>query len=249
MERPHATAAVLCLAVVLAFSCLALAETGTTTQKAQSAAAAAPAEETKAEKESNPLVIFETSKGKITIELYPEEAPVTVENFLRYVNEGFYDGTIFHRVIPRFVIQGGGFTADMQRKKTHAPIKNEAANGLKNLRGTLSMARTNDPNSATSQFFINLVDNKALDKSDKSAGYAVFGKVTRGMDIVDAIAKVPTTTKGSYKDVPKTPVTIVKAYVKAETETAEKKAVEGGTSAATGKKADKKVKEQKAKDN
>jgi cyclophilin family peptidyl-prolyl cis-trans isomerase len=238
----------MCLAVVLTLSGLALAQDEAKTEKEQAATTGATSMEKKAEKaekESNPMVVFETSKGKMTIELYPKEAPITVENFLAYVNEGFYEGTVFHRVIPRFVIQGGGMTADMQRKPTHKPIKNEADNGLKNLRGTLSMARTNDPNSATSQFFINLVDNKALDKSQTSAGYAVFGKVIRGLDIVDSIAAVQTTTKGQYKDVPQVPVTIKKAYVKTEEgEATEKKAAEA-KSAST----EKKAKEQKATDN
>jgi len=196
------------------------------------------------------MVVFETSKGKMTIELYPKEAPITVENFLSYVVEGFYNGTVFHRVIPRFVIQGGGMTADMDRKPTHNPIKNEADNGLKNLRGTLSMARTNDPNSATSQFFINLVDNTALDKSQTSAGYAVFGKVIRGLDIVDAIAQVQTTTKGQYKDVPQIPVTINKAYVKTdEGGVADKKAGEDEAAETKSSVTDKKAKEEKATDN
>ena len=248
MKRHYFTGLILCLAVVFALSGLSLAEGETKEEKEQVSPAAAAAGEKKAEKvekESNPLVVFETTKGKMTIELYPKEAPITVENFLTYVNEGFYVGTVFHRVIPRFVIQGGGMDADMNRKATHKPIKNEADNGLKNLRGTLSMARTNDPNSATSQFFINLVDNVALDKSATSAGYAVFGKVIRGLDIVDAIAKVETTTKGQYRDVPAKPITVTKAYVKTEGEAAEKKAVEKEASGT----ADKKATEKKASDN
>jgi len=132
-------------------------------------------------------VLMRTSAGDLTIELYPNEAPATVRNFLQYVEDGFYDGTIFHRVVRGFVIQGGGFTADMMEKDTRAPIENEATNGLMNLRGTLSMARTMDPHSATSQFFINTVDNRPLDHRDRSArgfGYAVFGEVVDGMDIV-----------------------------------------------------------------
>jgi cyclophilin family peptidyl-prolyl cis-trans isomerase len=156
----------------------------------------------------NPKVTMETSKGTMVIELYPKEAPKTVENFLAYVDDGFFAGTIFHRVIPGFVIQGGGFTADMERKETRKPIVNEADNGLKNLRGTLSMARTNNPDSATSQFFINLRDNAALDHNATSAGYAVFGKVIEGLDVIDAIAAVPTTTRGPYRDVPREPVVI-----------------------------------------
>lgn len=159
-----------------------------------------------AEKGDRPMVVFSTGQGDITIELFPEKAPVTVENFLDYVDSGFYNGTIFHRVIPGFVIQGGGLTSDMERKPTQAPIKNEADNGLKNARGTLSMARTSDINSATSQFFINLSDNTNLDHSPRSFGYAVFGRVVEGMDVVDKIAGVPTTTKGMYQDTPVEPV-------------------------------------------
>jgi len=244
---------IMCLAVLFALSGPAVAQDEARTADEQAATTGAAAAEKKAEmteKESNPMVVFETSKGKMTIELYPDKAPITVENFLSYVVEGFYDGTVFHRVIPRFVIQGGGMTADMERKATHKPIKNEADNGLMNLRGTLSMARTNDPNSATSQFFINLVDNKALDKSESSAGYAVFGKVVRGLDIVDSIAQVQTTTKGQYKDVPQIPVTINKAYVKTEEgEAADKKADEDKAAETQSSVPDKKAKEQKATDN
>jgi cyclophilin family peptidyl-prolyl cis-trans isomerase len=162
------------------------------------------------------MVRMTTSMGVIDIELYPDQAPITVENFLRYVNDGFYDGTIFHRVIPTFVIQGGGFTPDMTQKATRPPIKNEAANGLKNDRGTLSMARTNVVDSATSQFFINLKDNANLDHvpgSPSGFGYAVFAKVVKGMDVVDAIAKVATGSKPPHQDVPLTPVVIEKAEV------------------------------------
>ena len=165
-------------------------------------------------KSGNPRVAFETSLGRVVIELDPAKAPKTVENFLGYVKSGFYDGTIFHRVIPKFMAQGGGFTADMQQKATQPPIPNEADNGLKNKRGTLSMARTMDPNSATSQFFMNVVDNAFLDHTGKNArgwGYAVFAKVVEGMDVVDKIVAVKTTTKGPYADVPETPITIQKA--------------------------------------
>jgi cyclophilin family peptidyl-prolyl cis-trans isomerase len=165
-------------------------------------------------KEQN-MVVFSTNHGDITLELFPEQAPVTVENFLSYVDAGFYDGTIFHRVIPRFVIQGGGFTAEMQQKKTQAPIKNEADNGLKNERGTLSMARTSDINSATSQFFINLSDNAALDHGVRDFGYAVFARVVDGMDVVDKIAQVPTGRRGMHSDVPVEPVIVEKASRKA----------------------------------
>jgi len=152
-----------------------------------------------------------TSLGDITIELDAEKAPITVENFLAYVDEGFYDGTIFHRVIPGFVLQGGGFTADMQQESTHAPIKNEADNGLKNDRGTLSMARTPEVDSATSQFFINLVDNAFLDHGTRDFGYAVFARVIEGMDVVDKIATVETGNHGMHQGVPLEPVVIVSA--------------------------------------
>ncbi|MEJ2720383.1 MAG: peptidylprolyl isomerase [bacterium] len=179
----------------------------------------------------NPEVVLQTSFGNITIELYPDKAPKTVENFLWYVNHKFYDGLIFHRVIPDFMIQGGGFTPDMNKKQPNAPIKNEANNGLSNLRGTIAMARTNDPNSASSQFFINLKDNKGLDfksETPQGWGYCVFGKVIGGMDIVDEIAKVKTTTKDVYQDVPEVPVVIEKAYVKeAKGETKKAKEAEG----------------------
>jgi len=157
------------------------------------------------------MVVMETSKGTITLELYPEQAPVTVENFLQYVDDGHLDGTIFHRVIPGFVIQGGGFTADMQQKPTRDPIKNEADNGLKNERGTLSMARTSDINSATSQFFINLADNAFLDHGSRDFGYAVFARVVEGMDVVDAIAQTPTGNKGGHQDVPLEPISVTSA--------------------------------------
>lgn len=149
-----------------------------------------------------PVVIFSTSQGDITIELFSEEAPVTVKNFLDYVDAKFYDGTIFHRVIPGFVIQGGGFTDDMNQKPTRAPIENEADNGVKNARGTLSMARTSDIHSATSQFFINLKDNAFLDHGTRDFGYAVFGRVAEGMDVVDKIAGVKTGNRGPHSDVP-----------------------------------------------
>ncbi len=164
---------------------------------------------------ANPTVVFETTKGNITIELWPEKAPKTVENFLAYVKSGHFDGTIFHRVIPGFMIQGGGFTAEMEQKATRPPIENEAKNGLSNARGTLSMARTNDPNSATSQFFINLVDNKGLDQPAGGGwGYAVFGKVSAGMDVVDAIAKVTTGSRAGHQNVPLEPIVVKKAYLK-----------------------------------
>lgn len=165
-------------------------------------------------KSASPRVAFDTSLGRFVIELDPVKAPKTVENFLGYVRAGFYDGTIFHRVIPKFMVQGGGFTADMKQKPTQPPIANEADNGLKNLRGTLSMARTMDPGSATSQFFISVVDNAFLDHTGKNPrgwGYAVFAKVVEGMDVVDKIAAVKTGNKGQFADVPETVVEIQKA--------------------------------------
>ena len=160
---------------------------------------------------ADPVVVFKTSMGEIDIQLDPKNAPISTANFLAYVDKKFYDGTIFHRVIPGFMIQGGGFTSDMTEKTTSAPIKNEATNGLRNLRGTISMARTNNPDSATSQFFLNLVDNGALDPGMNGAGYAVFGKITKGLDVIDKIAKVETTTVGQYENVPAKPVLIISA--------------------------------------
>ncbi len=159
------------------------------------------------------MVVLETSLGEIRIELMPEEAPISSENFRQYVEDGFFDDTIFHRVIPGFVIQGGGHLEDMSRKPTRDPIKNEADNGVKNLRGTLSMARTQDINSATSQFFINLKDNAFLDHGGRDFGYAVFARVTGGMDVVDKIAAVKTGNRGGHQDVPVEPVKIVSARI------------------------------------
>jgi cyclophilin family peptidyl-prolyl cis-trans isomerase len=156
-------------------------------------------------------VVIETSEGVLRAELDDEKAPVTVENVLRYVDEGFYDGTVFHRVIPGFMIQGGGFTPEMVQKETHDPIVNEAGNSLKNLRGTLAMARTSVVDSATAQFFINTVDNSFLNHRDETPdgfGYAVFGKVVEGLDVVDRIQSVATKTHGGYENVPATPVVI-----------------------------------------
>lgn len=157
------------------------------------------------------MVTFETSHGTFTIELFEKEAPVTVENFLQYVDDGHYDGTIFHRIVPRFVIQGGGLTADFSSRKTRAPISNEAKNGLKNSRGNLSMARTSDINSATSQFFINLADNAFLDHGPRDYGYAVFGRISDGMDVIDRIARVRTGTRKGYTDAPLEDVVVVSA--------------------------------------
>ena len=160
-------------------------------------------------------VLMQTSLGDITLELYPDKAPKTVENFLRYVDEGFYNGTIFHRVINDFMVQGGGFTTDLSQKRAHAAIRNEADNGLKNDKWTIAMARTNDPHSATAQFFINAKDNAFLNFRSKTVegyGYCVFGKVIKGMDVVDAIEAVATGNKGYHQDVPLKPVVILKAY-------------------------------------
>jgi cyclophilin family peptidyl-prolyl cis-trans isomerase len=164
-------------------------------------------------KGGKPVVTLTTTLGVIEVELDTEKAPISAENFLKYVDEGHYDGTIFHRVIPGFMIQGGGFSEQFVQKPTHAPIKNEAGNGLQNLRGTLAMARTNVVDSATAQFFINLKDNDFLNHSGPGPqfGYAVFGRVVSGMDVVDKIAGVPTGSKGPHQDVPKTAVVIQSA--------------------------------------
>jgi peptidyl-prolyl cis-trans isomerase A (cyclophilin A) len=162
------------------------------------------------------IVEMKTSEGKIRIELWEDKAPLTVKNFLSYVEAGFYNGTIFHRVMDNFMIQGGGFTADMTQKKPNAPVKNEAANGQKNDRGTIAMARTNVIDSATSQFFINVKDNDFLNHKDNSPagfGYAVFGKVIEGMEVVDKIKKVPTANAGQHQNVPVKPVVIESAKV------------------------------------
>ncbi|WP_336315850.1 peptidylprolyl isomerase [Stutzerimonas stutzeri] len=159
----------------------------------------------------NPRVLLTTSLGEIELELEAEKAPVSVENFLGYVDSGFYDGTVFHRVIPGFMIQGGGFGEGLNQKPTKAPIKNEADNGLHNVRGTVAMARTQNVNSATSQFFINHRDNDFLDHGSRDFGYAVFGKVVRGMEVVDQIAQVPTGNRAMMQNVPLTPVKIITA--------------------------------------
>ncbi len=172
-----------------------------------------------AKKGANPVVVMETSEGTVKIELWPDKAPVSVKNFLRYADEKFYDGTIFHRVIANFMIQGGGMTADLRRKQTREPIKNEASAELKNLRGTIAMARTGEVDSATSQFFINVQDNRGLDHRGEDPadfGYAVFGKVVDGMDVVDKIRKAQTTTKSGYRDVPVTTITIKSVRLAAE---------------------------------
>ena len=167
-----------------------------------------------------PRVKLVTSMGEVVIELAPDKAPATVENFLTYVNDGFYDGTVFHRVIDGFMIQGGGFGPDFERKTTRPPIRNEADNGLKNDTGTVAMARTSDPHSATAQFFINVKDNDFLNHTapnPRGWGYAVFGRVVEGMDVVESIKKVPTGNRGSYRDVPRQPVIIESATVVATT--------------------------------
>ena len=163
-----------------------------------------------AEPAKAPHVLIDTTNGQIEIELDPVKAPISTKNFLEYVDSGFYTNTIFHRVIPGFMIQGGGFTQQMSQKTTKDPIKNEASNGLHNVRGTLSMARTSDPNSATSQFFINVADNDFLNPG-RDAGYAVFAKVVKGMDVVDVIVNSPTATKQGMQNVPIDPVIIKSA--------------------------------------
>ena len=188
---------------------------------AKSAAAKPKADDKQApasDKTAASKVLIKTNLGDMTVELYPDKAPKTVENFLAYASSGFYDGTIFHRVIDNFMIQGGGFTRDLRQKPTRPAITNEAKNGLSNLRGTLAMARTGDPNSATAQFFINVVDNPRLDyTSDANGatrGYCVFGKVISGADVIDKIKAVPTGAQGPFKsDVPTTPVVIEKVSV------------------------------------
>lgn len=160
---------------------------------------------------ANPKVELKTTMGSVIIELYPENAPKTVENFLQYAKEGFYDGTIFHRVMPGFMAQGGGFTRSMQEKKTRPAIRNEAGNGLRNAVGTVAMARTKDPHSATAQFFVNVAENDFLDfkfADEAGYGYTVFGRVATGMDVVQKMVKVPTTTVGPHQNVPRQPIII-----------------------------------------
>ena len=159
----------------------------------------------------NPRVLITTSLGEIEVELDAQKAPISVENFLAYVDKGYYDDTQFHRVIPGVMVQGGGFDGQMRQKSTAAPIRNEADNGLRNERGTLAMARTQAVHSATSQFFINLTDNAFLDHGSRDFGYAVFGRVTKGMEVVDQIAKVPTGSRAGHQDVPRQPILIVTA--------------------------------------
>lgn len=174
-----------------------------------------PSANAKDEKAKNPIVVMETDMGTVQIELYPDKAPASVKNFLWYVNNDFYNDLIFHRVIPDFMIQGGGFNKDMKKKEPNAPIVNEADNGLKNEKYTIAMARTGEVNSATCQFFVNLKDNSFLDfknKTPQGYGYAVFGKVIKGMDTIDAIAEMKTTSKMGHDNVPVKPIVIKKMY-------------------------------------
>lgn len=196
----------------LALVCLALAAFGCTKKDELAAAAPeAPRAATAALDTEKPVVEFETTLGSFKIRLEPQKAPETVKNFLQYVDDRFYEGTIFHRVIPGFVVQGGGFTPELQEKATRAPVVNEAANGLRNVTGSVAMARTSEPNSATSQFYVNLKDNRPLDHRDPSRagiGYAVFGQVIEGMDVVERIAQAPRGTQKGMGDVPNEPIVI-----------------------------------------
>jgi peptidyl-prolyl cis-trans isomerase A (cyclophilin A) len=192
---------------------------------AQAAAAPSPSPSP-----AGPIATVETSLGRIRIALDQERAPISVANFAKYARSGHYAGTVFHRVIPGFMIQGGGMTAELQEKPTSPPIRNEARNGVRNTRGAIAMARTNDPNSATSQFFINVKDNASLDFGINGAGYAVFGQVIEGMDVVDKIVAVPTKNAGPYQNVPVTPVVI--KSVKVEGLAAAKPAAAGTASPA-----------------
>jgi len=195
---------VLCASLLAGGSCFAAQDT-----KPAEPPTTKPAQ-TKPDDDTAPLVyvLMKTSLGEIVLELNREKAPISVKNFLSYTDKKFYDGTIFHRVMSTFMIQGGGFTEDMQKKPTDPPIQNEWKNGLKNVRGSIAMARTSAPNSATCQFFINVVDNSKLDQPRGGAAYAVFGKVAAGMDVVDAIRNTPTATKGRYANVPVEPVVL-----------------------------------------
>jgi peptidyl-prolyl cis-trans isomerase A (cyclophilin A) len=215
--------ALLILALVLPVFAFAQTSTAPAKPAAKAPAKAAPAKPkaepavSEADKTAS-KVLIKTNLGEMTVELYPDKAPKSVENFLAYVNGKFYDGTIFHRVIDNFMIQGGGFTPELRQKATRPAIANEAKNGLSNTRGTLAMARTGDPNSATAQFFINVVDNPRLDFTSEANGstwgYCVFGKVISGLDVIDKIKAVPTGAQGPFKsDVPTTPVVIEKISV------------------------------------
>lgn len=213
----RATRILLTAGLMMGFTAHAETETKTEAKPAAKSAAKSDAKSDVKKKTGkkgdakNSTVVMETSLGRIEMEINAEKAPKSAENFLKYVDDKFYDGLIFHRVKEKFMIQGGGFTPDMVQKKTREPIPNEAGNGLKNTTGTLAMARTNDVNSATAQFFINTVDNDFLDHQDETEsgfGYAVFGKVTKGMDVVKKIEAVPTGSKDGMSDVPNTPVII-----------------------------------------
>jgi len=199
----------LALGLVLLFGCTGPAEeipeTGEEMNETEETTVSEPTEE---------IAVFETSKGTFEITLNREKSPITVENFVTYVNSGFYDGTIFHRVIPSFMIQGGGFTNDATEKETNAPIVIESNNGLKNVKGAVAMARTMDPNSATSQFFVNTVDNAFLDYTPTNPGYTVFGEVTSGMEVVMEIEGVQTANRGQHQDWPVEDIVITKAYMK-----------------------------------
>jgi len=201
----------ICIPVVALFAAALFSGVVSTAHEAQAMQENKTVKKMESKKMENTEVVFSTNQGDFTIELYADKAPITVKNFLAYVDEGFFSDTIFHRVIPGFMIQGGGFKKDMSQKPTKAPIKNEADNGLRNSRGTLAMARTGVVDSATAQFFINLTDNSFLDHGVRDFGYAVFGKVVSGMDVVDKIAAVKTATTGGHQNVPVEPVIVTGA--------------------------------------
>jgi len=201
----------ICIPVVALFAAALFSGVFSTAHEAQAMQENKTVKKMESKKMENIEVVFSTNQGDFTIELYADKAPITVKNFLAYVDEGFFSDTIFHRVIPGFMIQGGGFKKDMSQKPTKAPIKNEADNGLRNSRGTLAMARTGVVDSATAQFFINLTDNSFLDHGVRDFGYAVFGKVVSGMDVVDKIAAVKTATTGGHQNVPVEPVIVTGA--------------------------------------
>jgi cyclophilin family peptidyl-prolyl cis-trans isomerase len=198
---------------IVLFSLLALGGCSETDQVKKESATASKAETPPAVKSTNPIVVLTTNKGEVTLELFADKAPNTTANFISYVKSGFYNNTVFHRVIKDFMIQGGGFDTNMTQKPTNAPIQNEASPTVQNLRGTISMARTNDPHSASSQFFINVRDNFSLDKSSVNPGYAVFGKVIKGMDVVDAISVVNTGSFQYMQDVPSEQIILTNATV------------------------------------
>lgn len=196
--------------LILSFFCALFLSSYTHANEEKTATKGQPTEDRLAEVQ---YVTMETNLGNLVIKLYPRAAPITVENFLKYVDGGFYEDTIFHRILPGFVVQGGGFDKQFRRKPIARPIRNESNNGLKNLRGSLSMARTNNPNSATSQFFINLVDNQSLDWKPREPGYAVFGELIAGLDVIDAMAKQPQGKySGPFRNAPNEAISIIKAY-------------------------------------